>query len=91
MQDVQESVSDIRLQGEKIRTYGVIFRMQEVKKRARFVVVKCPDCSTEQIVFERASTVVACKICGSTLATPTGGTAKFKAQILRSADNAAQS
>ncbi len=65
--------------------------MQETKKRARFVIVKCPDCSTEQTVFERASTIVACRICGSTLATPTGGTAKFRAQILRSADNAVQS
>ncbi len=65
--------------------------MQETRKRARFVVVKCPDCSTEQTVFERASTIVACKICGSTLATPTGGTAKFKAQILRNADNAVES
>lgn len=65
--------------------------MHETKKRARFIVIKCPDCSAEQIAFERASTIVTCKICGSTLATPTGGTAKFRAQILRSAEDAAQS
>jgi len=58
------------------------------KRRARFVVVKCPDCSSEQITFERASMSVSCRICGSTIATPTGGVAKFKGQIVRYLDDA---
>lgn len=51
-------------------------------------MIKCPDCSSEQIAFERASTTVTCRICGSTLATPTGGRAKFRAQVLRSVEDA---
>ncbi len=65
--------------------------MPESKERAKFVIVKCPDCSSEQVTFERASSIVTCKICGSTLATPTGGRLKFKGQLVRSVEDAAQS
>ena len=61
------------------------------RKRARFVVIKCPDCSSEQIAFERATTVVTCRICGSTLATPTGGTANFRGEVLGAVDDAVSS
>ncbi len=54
-------------------------------KQAPFVVVKCPDCSSEQVVFSRPSTKVQCVICGSLLASPTGGVAKFRSEILRDA------
>jgi len=43
-----------------------------------FLKVKCPDCGNEQPVFERASTVVTCLVCGATLAKPTGGKAQIK-------------
>lgn len=65
--------------------------MTEGKERARFVIVKCPDCSSEQVTFERATSAVTCKICGSTLATPTGGRLKFKGQLVRSVEDAVQS
>ena len=42
-----------------------------------FLRVKCADCGSEQIVFHRPSTIVKCAVCGSTLATPTGGKASF--------------
>ncbi|KPN30764.1 30S ribosomal protein S27e [Halolamina pelagica] len=38
-----------------------------------FITVVCPDCENEQIVFQNASTTVNCAVCGTTLATPTGG------------------
>ncbi len=53
------------------------------KQRAPFYLVKCPDCSREQKVFSRPSTRITCVICGSELATPTGGLGKFRAEILR--------
>jgi small subunit ribosomal protein S27e len=54
--------------------------------RAQFVKAKCPDCSNEQVVFNRASTKVNCLVCGATLATPTGGFATFKAEITQKFD-----
>ena len=50
--------------------------------RASFVKVKCGDCSNEQIVFNRPSTMVNCLACGAVLVSPTGGAGKFKAEIL---------
>ncbi len=47
-----------------------------------FVKVKCPDCGNEQIIFLRASTVVKCNVCGATLATPTGGKAEIRGEIV---------
>ena len=49
---------------------------------AKFVEVKCPDCSNKQIVFVKASTRVPCQACGSTLATPTGGKCAIKGEIV---------
>ena len=41
--------------------------------------VQCPDCENEQVVFDKASTEVACAVCGHVLARPTGGLAAFEA------------
>ena len=54
-----------------------------------FWVVKCPDCSAEQTIFSRPSTVVQCTVCGATLATPTGGLAALRAERLREAGSPA--
>ena len=48
-----------------------------------FVQARCPDCSNEQNVFARAASQVDCLACGATLATPTGGTAHFKGEIVK--------
>ncbi len=53
-----------------------------IKEDRRFVKVKCPDCGNEQITFVKASTRVVCQVCGATLATPTGGKAIFKGEIV---------
>ena len=53
------------------------------ENRSKFYKVKCPDCENEQTVFEKASTVVKCVVCGSDLATPAGGRANIKAEIVQ--------
>ena len=50
--------------------------------RSRFLVVKCPKCGNEQIVFDRAATVVRCLKCGEILATPTGGKARIHGKVV---------
>ncbi len=52
------------------------------ENRSKFFRVKCPDCENEQVVFEMASSVVDCAVCGHILAEPTGGKATIKAEIL---------
>ena len=54
---------------------------------SKFISVQCPDCGSEQIIFDRASTLVKCNVCGKTLVRPTGGKAiimvkKSKQQLL---------
>ncbi|GGL44002.1 30S ribosomal protein S27e [Halarchaeum sp. CBA1220] len=46
-----------------------------------FFRVQCPDCENEQIVFEKASSTVACAVCGTTLARPTGGKAVLEGEV----------
>jgi small subunit ribosomal protein S27e len=53
------------------------------RARAPFVVVKCKDCAKEQVVFSRPAAPVSCSICGAVLATPTGGRADFRGEVLR--------
>ncbi len=50
---------------------------------APFWIVKCPDCSGEQAVFSRPASTVNCQVCGATLATPTGGQAKLRGELVR--------
>ncbi len=47
-----------------------------------FIRVECPDCGNEQTLFDRASTDVSCAVCGSTLATPTGGKATLTGEVV---------
>lgn len=48
----------------------------------KFIRVKCDDCENEQVIFNKASSVIECLICGRTLAEPTSGKARIKTQIL---------
>jgi small subunit ribosomal protein S27e len=52
------------------------------ENRSKFLRVKCPDCENEQIIFEKASTVVDCVVCGRVLAEPTGGKISLKVEKL---------
>lgn len=51
-----------------------------------FLKIKCTDCGNEQIVFERAASQVGCLACGATLATPTGGRATLKGELVSKLD-----
>jgi len=42
---------------------------------SKFMRVKCAKCKNEQVIFERAASVVKCLVCGEVLAKPTGGKA----------------
>jgi small subunit ribosomal protein S27e len=50
--------------------------------KSRFVKVRCTKCKNEQIIFNKASTIVKCLVCGEVLAEPSGGVAKIKGQLL---------
>jgi len=47
-----------------------------------YYAVECPDCGNEQTVFGKASTEVRCAVCGSTLASPTGGEATLEGEVV---------
>ncbi len=53
-----------------------------IKPESKFIKVRCKDCENEQVLFNKASTVVSCHICGSKLAIPAGGKAIIKGEIL---------
>ena len=52
------------------------------KPDSKFIKVRCKDCENEQVLFDKASTVVSCHICGSKLAIPKGGKAEIKSEVL---------
>jgi small subunit ribosomal protein S27e len=54
-----------------------------------FYRVRCPDCENEQVVFDRASTEVACAVCGHSLVRPTGGKAAIEGEVLETVEQRA--
>ena len=52
------------------------------KPASRFLKVKCEDCGNEQVVFDRAASVVLCAVCGATVAKPTGGKAAIRGEVV---------
>ncbi|MBS3152946.1 30S ribosomal protein S27e [Candidatus Woesearchaeota archaeon] len=57
--------------------------MIEIKEpTSKFVKLRCTKCKNEQIIFGKSASKIKCLVCSSTLASPTGGKAKIKAQIL---------
>ncbi|PSQ37196.1 30S ribosomal protein S27e [Halobacteriales archaeon SW_12_69_24] len=51
-----------------------------------FIRVRCEDCENEQVVFDKAATVVDCAVCGSTLVTPTGGDASVEVEVIETVE-----
>ncbi|MFO7927689.1 MAG: 30S ribosomal protein S27e [Halobacteriota archaeon] len=47
-----------------------------------FIRVRCDDCENEQVLFGKAASTVSCAVCGSTLATPTGGEATLHGDVV---------
>ncbi|RLE61626.1 MAG: 30S ribosomal protein S27e [Thermoprotei archaeon] len=51
--------------------------------KSKFVLVRCPECENEQIIFDHAASVVRCLVCNSILALPKGGKTEIKAKIIK--------
>jgi len=51
-------------------------------KESKFIKIRCPKCNNEQNTFGKASTEVKCLVCGTPMATPTGGKSKINARVL---------
>jgi len=56
--------------------------MELKEPKSKFIKVRCKKCKNEQILFEKASSLVKCLVCGEVLATPKGGKAKIEATAL---------
>jgi small subunit ribosomal protein S27e len=52
------------------------------KPRSDFLRVRCLKCGNEQQLFSNATNKVTCNVCGDTLAEPTGGRVKLRAEKL---------
>ena len=53
------------------------------RPRSLFLRVKCNSCGNEQIIFDRASVLVKCKVCDEVLAEPRGGKARIRGEIVQ--------
>ena len=51
--------------------------------KSKFLKVICSKCKNEQIIFNKASSIVKCLVCGFELAEPTGGKAKIKSKVIQ--------
>ncbi|PSQ58768.1 30S ribosomal protein S27e [Halobacteriales archaeon SW_7_71_33] len=52
-----------------------------------FLSVECPDCGNEQTLYGKAASEVHCAVCGTTLATPTGGEAEITGEVLETVES----
>jgi small subunit ribosomal protein S27e len=52
-----------------------------------FFSVECADCENEQVLFGKAASEISCAVCGSTLATPTGGEAEIHGEVLETVES----
>ena len=50
--------------------------------KSKFIKIRCKKCKNEQITFGKSASEVKCLVCGTVLASPTGGKTKFKARVL---------
>ncbi len=56
------------------------------KPRTSYVLIKCPDCGEERVMFSASTRDVTCKGCGRKLAESTGGKVKVDAQVIKRLD-----
>jgi len=56
--------------------------MERPQPKSKFLKVKCKKCKNEQIIFNKAATVVKCLVCGAVLAEPRGGLAEIKTTVV---------
>lgn len=48
----------------------------------KFIKIKCKDCESIQIGFNKSTTSVKCNVCGATLLIPTGGKAILRGEVV---------
>ena len=53
--------------------------------RSHFLKVTC-ECGNVQEVFSHATTIVVCRVCGKTLAEPSGGITKLYGEVIEVLD-----
>jgi len=53
------------------------------KPRSSFLMVKCPDCGEERLVFSNSTKEVGCRGCGRKLVESLGGKARLLGTIVK--------
>jgi small subunit ribosomal protein S27e len=53
------------------------------KVRSTFLLVKCPDCGEERVLFSNSAKNVGCRGCGRTLAESKGGKSVVLATVVK--------
>jgi small subunit ribosomal protein S27e len=53
------------------------------KTRSAFLLVKCPDCGEERIIFSNSAKDIGCRGCGRKLAESKGGKAVVLATVVK--------
>ena len=54
--------------------------------RSSFLLVKCPRCGAERVVYSHSTTPIKCKSCGELLVIPAGGKARILGEIVKRLD-----
>ena len=57
-----------------------------IKNRSKFLLLKCPKCGNEQVVFGSAASEVKCLVCENVLVKPEAKKAKILGNILKVLD-----
>lgn len=57
-----------------------------MKPRSAFLLVKCPKCEAERVIFSHSKREIRCSNCGELLAEPTGGKAIIYGKIVKRLD-----
>lgn len=53
------------------------------RAKAKFLMVKCDDCNSEQVIYNSAAMETKCLSCGKVLAKPSSGKAKIMSKESR--------
>jgi len=56
------------------------------RPRSSFLLVRCPSCKTERVVYSHATVPTKCDSCGEILTEPSGGKAVIRAEIIKKLD-----
>lgn len=57
-----------------------------MRPRSAFLLVRCPKCGAESVLFSHAKREIRCESCGELLAEPTGGKAIIYAKVIKRLD-----